>query len=183
VPGVARLARRPLRRPAARAESPGTGARCAAGGDLPDPRHQPAALGQPARFAEPKTPRSRRTIPLPATLTAKLRAHRIASKFKGPDALVFPNLEGGPLDAHNLARRHFKAVAKAAGLPPTIRLYDLRHSTATLLLTAGENAKVVAERLGHASIRLTLDTYSHVLPTMQEAAAAKLDAMLFGGVR
>ena len=58
------------------------------------------------------------------------------------------------------------------------RLYDLRHSCATLLLLAGENPKVVSERLGHASITLTLDTYSHVLPSMQQRAAEKLEAIL-----
>ncbi|CAM0497245.1 tyrosine-type recombinase/integrase [Thermoanaerobacter kivui] len=60
-----------------------------------------------------------------------------------------------------------------------MRLYDLRHTCATLLLAAGENPKVVSERLGHASITLTLDTYSHVLPDMQKQATDKLEEMLF----
>ncbi|HSF18300.1 MAG TPA: tyrosine-type recombinase/integrase, partial [Vicinamibacteria bacterium] len=59
------------------------------------------------------------------------------------------------------------------------RLYDLRHTCATLLLLAGENPKVVSERLGHASIALTLDTYSHVLPSMQQKAAERLESILF----
>jgi len=63
---------------------------------------------------------------------------------------------------------------------PDIRLYDLGHTTASLLLSAGENPKVVSERLGHASIILTLDTYSRVLPTMQESATEKLEKMMFG---
>jgi integrase len=63
---------------------------------------------------------------------------------------------------------------------PEIRLYDLRHTTATLLLSAGENPKVVSERLGHASIVLTLDTYSHVLPKMQKEATAKIEKLTFG---
>ncbi len=71
-------------------------------------------------------------------------------------------------------------LLKAAKLPD-IRLYDLRHSCATLLLSAGENPKVVSERLGHASVTLTLDTYSHVLPDMQKAATDKLESMLFAG--
>ena len=62
----------------------------------------------------------------------------------------------------------------------TLRLYDLRHSCATLLLAAGENPKVVSERLGHASIVLALDIYSHVLPSMQQAATDKLERILFG---
>lgn len=60
-----------------------------------------------------------------------------------------------------------------------MRLYDLRHTHATLLLLAGVHPKIVSERLGHSSIQITLDTYSHVLPTMQKETAAKLDAMLF----
>ncbi|MGH9822447.1 MAG: tyrosine-type recombinase/integrase [Blastocatellia bacterium] len=59
-------------------------------------------------------------------------------------------------------------------------MYDRRHSCATLLLAAQENPKVVSERLGHASITITLDTYSHVLPSMQQAATDKLEQMLFG---
>jgi integrase len=60
-------------------------------------------------------------------------------------------------------------------------MYDLRHTCATLLLLKGENPKIVSERLGHASIVLTLDTYSHVLPDMQEGAVEKMEAM-FGGL-
>jgi integrase len=62
-----------------------------------------------------------------------------------------------------------------------IRIYDLRHTTATCLLVAGENAKVVSERLGHSGIGLLLDTYAHVLPTMQQQATDRLDALLFNG--
>jgi integrase len=79
----------------------------------------------------------------------------------------------------NLLRRHFKPIPKRTKLPQTIRLYDLRHSCATLLLAANEHPKVVSERLGHASVTLTLDTYSHVLPSMQQAATEKLESMLF----
>ena len=63
---------------------------------------------------------------------------------------------------------------------PAIRPYDLRHTHATLLLAAGENAKVVSERLGHASVALTLDTYSHVLPDMQQGAADRMEQLLSG---
>ena len=79
----------------------------------------------------------------------------------------------------NLLSRHFKPILKRAGLSNSIRLYDLRHTCATLLLLEGVNPKVVSERLGHASITLTLDTYSHVLPSMQEAASEKLENLLF----
>jgi integrase len=79
----------------------------------------------------------------------------------------------------NFFRRHFQPVLERSGIAKKIRLYDLRHTCATLLLSAGENPKVVSERLGHASIVLTLDVYSHVLPSMQQAATDKLEKMLF----
>ena len=89
--------------------------------------------------------------------------------------------DGGPLMPRNLKRRHFRPILERAKLPQDFRLYDLRHSCATLLLAAGEHPKVVSERLGHATVTLTLDVYSHVLPTMQEAATEKLERMLFAG--
>jgi integrase len=70
-------------------------------------------------------------------------------------------------------------LLEKAGLPQ-IRLYDLRHSHATLLLVADEHLKVVSERLGHSTIRLTADTYSHVLESMQQGTASKLESMLYG---
>jgi integrase len=79
----------------------------------------------------------------------------------------------------NLLSRRFKTILKRVKLPQSVRLYDLRHTCATLLLSANEHPKVVSERLGHASIVLTLDTYSHVLPSMQQAATDKLERMLF----
>ena len=75
--------------------------------------------------------------------------------------------------------RTLESVLKRAGLPP-IRFHDLRHSHATMLLAAGENPRVVQERLGHAQISLTLQTYSHVLPDLQRQAAEKIDRMLGG---
>lgn len=137
-------------------------------------------------FAEPKTSKSRRTIPLPPYLMRKLQEHRKAQleyklkageRYKNEHNLVFTSERGTVVALHNLQRRHFKKILKDAELPD-IRLYDLRHSCATLLLAAGENPKVVSERLGHASIVLTLDTYSHVLPTMQQGATEKLAAIL-----
>ncbi|HEX8116922.1 MAG TPA: tyrosine-type recombinase/integrase, partial [Pyrinomonadaceae bacterium] len=74
--------------------------------------------------------------------------------------------------------RYFRPILEKAGLP-RIRLYDLRHSCATLLLMADEHPKVVSERLGHSTIVLTLDTYSHVLPTMQQQATARLESLLY----
>ena len=137
-------------------------------------------------FGEPKTSRSRRSIPIPLSLVHAMREHKrhqaeeclkAGPKYQVLD-LVFATPEGGPILHQNLTRRHFKPLLKQAGLPQTIRLYDLRHSCATLLLAAQENPKVVSERLGHATVTLTLDTYSHVLPSMQKAATDKLEALL-----
>ena len=77
----------------------------------------------------------------------------------------------------NLLHYYFYPLLKRAGLPQ-VRFHDLRHSAATLLLGRGVNPKIVSEMLGHASVGITLDTYSHVLPTMQQSAAAEMDAAL-----
>ena len=140
------------------------------------------------QFGEPKTRLSRRTIPLPRSVTRELVTHRVAqaahrlrlgSAYQDHD-LVFANETGGPLDGQNLAYRTLKPILKAAGLPSQFRWYDCRHCCATLLLAAGENPKVVSERLGHATVAFTLDRYAHVLPGMQEKAASKLEHILFG---
>lgn len=137
-------------------------------------------------FAEPKTQKSRRTIPLPAYLMQKFQEHRREQleylmkhrdKYQNKYNLVFMSEVGTPVSLHNLERRHYKPLLEKAELPD-IRLYDLRHSCATLLLVAGENPKVVAERLGHSNIVLTLQTYTHVLPTMQQAATDRLEGIL-----
>jgi len=96
--------------------------------------------------------------------------------------LIFCGEQGTPLSIPNLTYRYFRPILEKAELP-RIRLYDLRHSCATLLLIAEENPKVVSERLGHSTIVLTLDTYSHVLPTMQQQATARLEKMLYSEVR
>jgi integrase len=83
--------------------------------------------------------------------------------------LVFSSLNGGPMDRDNLAARHFKPLLKRAQLPD-IRLYDLRHTFATLWLESGEHPKILQEILGHSRISITLDTYSHVTPHMQREA-------------
>lgn len=141
------------------------------------------------RFGEPKTPQSRRTIPLPGAMVGLLRDHRrrqaeermrAGSEWEGMD-LVFCTETGKPLDLHNIRTRHFKPILKRAGLPEKLRIYDLRHTCATLLLSDGVHPKVASERLGHSSIVLTLNTYSHVLPTMQVDASDRLEKLCFGG--
>lgn len=135
----------------------------------------------------PKTSRSRRTIPLPATVIQQLRGHRKAQLEERlaagaayvDNGIVFAGQRGQHLNEKTLGY-HLKQILDRAGLPNRFRVYDLRHTCATLLLAANVNPKIVSERLGHSTVVLTLDTYSHVLPTMQRAAADQLEAMLFG---
>jgi len=142
-------------------------------------------------YGEPKTRAGRRVVPLPSSLTERLRAHRrhqkelrlLLGQLYQDEDLVFASLTGGPLNPANLTRRDLKTILRRAGLPLGLRWYDLRHTCATLLLAAGENVKVVAERLGQAKTALTLDLYAHVLPGMQEKAAARLGGILFSTPR
>lgn len=126
-------------------------------------------------FEEPKTKKSRRLVPMSPELADKVRKHLTTHSSD----LVFPNSIGTPFNQNNLTNRYLMPIAEAAELK-RITLYSLRHTCATLLLMAGENAKVVADRLGHSDVKLTLDTYSHVLPHIQEAATDKLSLILRG---
>ena len=93
--------------------------------------------------------------------------------------LVFTLENGAALDPESVSRYWRQAVKKA--MLPTIRLHDLRHTHATLALQAGVHPKVVSERLGHATVSITLDTYSHAIPAMQEEAAALIAGLVFAG--
>jgi integrase len=151
-------------------------------------------IGDKARVKEVKTKRGRRRIDLSEHTIGVLREHQRRMLAEGNiGAPVFCNTCGGYVRISDLHKGSFKpifaranasAVAEAEkqgttpAMLPAIRLYDLRHTCATLLLLAGENPKVVSERLGHATVQLTLDTYSHVLPTMQKRAAEKMNALL-----
>ena len=132
---------------------------------------------------EPKTPHSRRTVALPPSLVLLLHEYQVDQKLArlwlgeklGSDDFVFSRADGSPLTP-NAVTLAFKRVIRKAGLK-RIRLHDLRHTHATLMLKAGVHPKIVSERLGHASISITLDTYSHVLPGLQEAAAQRFDQL------
>ena len=91
---------------------------------------------------------------------------------------MFSSPIGTPTDGRNLTRG-FKALLVAAELPP-VRIHDLRHSCATLLLAQGVSPRVVMETLGHSQISLTMNTYSHVLPDLQRDAAERMNRMLLG---
>lgn len=130
-------------------------------------------------LAEPKTAKSRRRIDLPKTVVDALWKHKKRMLAEGFAAVpwVFCNGHSGPLRRSHFHRQNFKPLLKRAQLP-SIRFHDLRHTSATLLLSAGVHPKVVQERLGHSQISVTLDIYSHVLPTMQIEAAGKMDQLL-----
>ena len=93
------------------------------------------------------------------------------------NGLVFATQVGTPINPRNLTGRSFKPLLTRAGLPD-IRFHDLRHTAATLLLTRGVHPKLVQELLGHATISITLDTYSHVLPGMAEQTASAMEDVL-----
>ena len=137
-------------------------------------------------LAEPKSARGRRKIEIPPSLIGGLRGHRAKLLAEGhPHGYVFTDTDGKPLRGSNVYRRSFvplvalaDAIARANGNEsgvPLIRFHDLRHTAATLMLAASVHPKIVQERLGHATIAITLDTYSHVIPTMQREAAIAVD--------
>jgi integrase len=139
-------------------------------------------------FSAPKTARGQRSVALDPQTVAVLKDHRkrhleermaLGLGSPGSEGFVFTNLDGSPVTPSQLSHA-FQAQVTASGLP-RIRLHDLRHTHATLALQAGIHPKVVSERLGHANIAITLDTYSHAIPAMEEEAAAKVARLVFGG--
>ena len=135
------------------------------------------------QVTEQKSVRSRRTIALPGVVVTALRSHRVrqleARLVAGgrwqARGVIFASAIGTPLEPRNVTRQ-FKALLVAAALP-NIRLHDLRHWCATLLLTQGVNPRVVMETLEHSQVSLTLNTYSPVLPALQHDAAARMNAV------
>jgi integrase len=135
-------------------------------------------------FSEPKNA-SRRTIDLPKRTLEALRSHRkrqVEEQLKAGEkweenGLVFASSKGTPLDAQNIVNRYFKPLLRRTGLPD-IRWHDLRHTCATLLLGRGVHPKMVQHLLGHGSIQLTLDRYSHWVPSMGRATAEGMEEAL-----
>ena len=127
----------------------------------------------------PKTEKGRRLIELPQMAITALWDHKarmLAEGLAGSD-WIFCDTDGSPLRRQNVLRRSFVPILSAAGLKG-VRFHDLRHTSATMLLGAGVHPKIVQERLGHSQIGVTMDTYSHCLPSMQKEAAGKLDNVL-----
>jgi integrase len=108
---------------------------------------------------------ARRSVPLPAPLAEELTVH-VAGK-KQTD-FVFEAPEGGPIRHSNWYPRHFKPAALRAGLPDALRFHDLRHTYAAFLIAEGAHPRAMMERLGHSTINVTLGTYGHLLPNLEE---------------
>jgi len=136
------------------------------------------------QFVPPKSKYSRRSIAVPSVLTELLGRHRVQQEgerallgieLKEED-LVFAHYDGSPLDPATVYHT-FSDTLAGAGIPH-IRFHDLRHTHATLLLQAGVHPKIVQERLGHSSISVTIDMYSHVVPGLQEMAAKRIEVVI-----
>ncbi len=132
---------------------------------------------------EPKTASARRIVNLPGFVVEALRAHEDQARREGTllndRLLVFTDTAGNPLRRSNIRRRSFEPLLRKAGIP-RIRLHDLRHTAATLHLLNGTHPSVVQKMLGHSKVGITLDVYSHVLPSMGQEAAERMDALLNG---
>jgi len=137
------------------------------------------------RLKTVKTERSRRTVRMPGVLVSALQAHRerllhqrdrLGEVWQGSVPLVCPTTVGGTWDPKNFSRA-FRALVKHAGIP-RISFHELRHTHCTHLLRAGTHPKIVSERVGHPTIAITLDLYSHAIPDMQEEAANAVDRLL-----
>jgi integrase len=136
-------------------------------------------------LGEPKTKRSRRTVQLTEAAVEALEGHfgrqmmqrDCLGDLYEDQGLVFATQRGTLVNPTNLRKRSFEPLLEKAGLP-AIRFHDLRHTCATLLLSKNVNPKIVSEMLGYATIAITLDTYSHVLPNMQKGAARALEETL-----
>jgi integrase len=127
-----------------------------------------------ALLVGPTKTRNRRTVTLPAFLADMIGEH--IGRYPSRNGYVFTAPEGGAVRHHNFMTRHFYPAARAAGMPEGLRFHDLRHTCAAILIGQGWNAKQIQERLGHASIRTTLDRYGHVFEGHDAELLDGLDA-------
>lgn len=125
---------------------------------------------------EPKTTSSRRTISLSPFTTNVLASHVEQFSGTGPDALVFPNGAGNPLQPSSFLVHFFQPAQRAAGVK--CRFHDLRHTSVALAIAEGAHPKAIQVRMGHSSISVTLDRYGHLFPELDEAIASSFDARL-----
>jgi integrase len=151
------------------------------------------------KFDPPKSEKGKRPVTLPATLITLLSQHmdeQSKSGLPNPYNLVFPAFDGEPAYGNSISQNVFRPLLEKAKLGEYVKvtnkhgkevtrfisrfcLYDLRHTHATLLLLAGKHPQIMQERLGHGSIKITMDTYSHVLPDMQAGAAESVEELIY----
>lgn len=146
-------------------------------------RESAEQVGTEVRYKTPKSGKAR-TVALSSSVIEELRRHRVAQAEEqlklgirpDADAFVVAQIDGKPIKPNSLTHEWTRQIAKTA--LPQIRFHDLRHSHATQLLAAGVHPKIASERLGHSTIGITLDLYSHVMPGMQANAAEQVDAAI-----
>lgn len=128
-------------------------------------------------FGEPKTKRSRRTVPLPRSIMRELESH--LGQYPGPeaDALVFTGHKGAALRRSGFRRLWWQPATEAAGLKG-LKVHELRHTFVALWVAAGANVKEVSVRAGHSSVAFTLDNYGHLYEDRSDALAERLDDLL-----
>lgn len=137
-------------------------------------------VGGELHFGSPKNHQNR-TVVLPPSVRDHLAAHMAASPSADADALVFVDTSGGPLRNSNWRHRVWKPACAASGMPEGLRIHDLRHTAASLAVSAGANVKAVQRVLGHAKASMTLDRYSHLFTDDLEAVAERLEAVFREG--
>jgi integrase len=133
------------------------------------------------KFQDPKSKESRREVSIGQITAQVLLEHqeRQRAAVANTHGLVFIGETGEPVDRHNILRREFRPLLKKAGLSESVRLYDLRHTYATLRLLNNDNVKFVSAALGHANIKLTLETYQHYLPGMDDGANDRVEERFY----
>jgi integrase len=137
--------------------------------------------GAGVRYKKPKSGKGR-TVALSARVVNELRSHRVAQAQEllklgvalTDDAFVVARADGSPLQPRTITQQWYQLLASNKALP-RIRFHDLRHAHATHMLSSGVHPKIASERLGHSKVGITMDLYSHVMPGMQEDAAARVD--------
>jgi integrase len=148
-------------------------------------------LDKKPTLVEPKTRAAVRELVLPAFAISIMRSHRtrhhenalsLGSAWSNPLDLVFVTDTGRPLNRHAVLRQYFRPLLEKTGLPESLRMHDLRHGAASLMLAQGVPVPVVAQLLGHATPAITMAIYSHALPDSQELVAAQMELTLAGNM-
>jgi integrase len=128
-------------------------------------------------FGATKT-RQARTVAIPSAVQDQLEQHLATFTATDPDALVFASPLGEPIRLQNFRRRAWAPAVERAGLPRGLRIHDMRHTAASVLINAGVPIKSIQDHLGHSSITVTLDRYSHLYPEARKHVASVLDGLI-----